>query len=68
MKSITFQIGNAIRKLRQEKEISVKELTGVTGLSASLISQVERGLTTPSIPTLVKISKALGVPLVSFFL
>jgi transcriptional regulator with XRE-family HTH domain len=68
MKNVRFQIGSAIRKLRVEKGIRIKELTGTTGLSASLISQVERGLTTPSIPTLVKISNALGVPLVSLFL
>ena len=46
--------------------MSVKYLTRKTNLSASLISQVERGLITPSIPTLVKISNAVGVPLVSY--
>ena len=68
MKNVRYQIGNAIRKLRIEKGFTVKELTKQTNLSASMISQVERGLTTPSIPTLVKISRAIGVPLVSFFL
>ncbi|MBN2324144.1 MAG: helix-turn-helix transcriptional regulator [Spirochaetes bacterium] len=68
MKYVRSQIGNAIRKMRLDKGLTVKDLTRETNLSASMISQVERGLTTPSIPTLVKISKAIGVPLVSFFL
>ena len=68
MKNVTFQIGRTIRKIRLDKGISVKDITWKTNLSASLISQVERGLITPSIPTLVKISNAVGVPLVSFFL
>ncbi|HEB29780.1 MAG TPA: XRE family transcriptional regulator [Spirochaetes bacterium] len=49
-----------------DKGMSVKYLTRKTNLSASLISQVERGLITPSIPTLVKIFNAVGVPLVSY--
>ncbi|MBA7623719.1 HTH-type transcriptional regulator PuuR [subsurface metagenome] len=68
MKNVTFQIGRTIRKIRLEKGMTVKELTQKINLSASLISQVERGLITPSIPTLVKISNAVGVPLVYFFL
>jgi len=68
MKNSTLQIGKTIRKMRLEKGITAKELAQKTNLSASLISQVERGLITPSIPTLVKISNAVGVPLVSFFL
>jgi transcriptional regulator with XRE-family HTH domain len=68
MKNVRFQIGSTIRKLRLEKGMSIKELTEATKLSSSLISQIERGLTTPSIPTLVKISQAIQVPLVSFFL
>jgi transcriptional regulator with XRE-family HTH domain len=68
MENVRSQIGSAIRKIRSEKGLNVKELSQKTSLSASLISQVERGLITPSIPTLVKISKAVGVPLISFFL
>ncbi len=68
MKNVTFQIGRTIRKIRLEKGMTVKELAQKTNLSASLISQVERGLITPSIPTMVKISNAVGMPLVSFFL
>ncbi|MBE0478174.1 helix-turn-helix domain-containing protein [Candidatus Aerophobetes bacterium] len=68
MKKITSEIGKAIRRIRLEKGMTVKQLAQSTNLSASLISQVERGLITPSIPTLVKVSNAVGVPLVSFFL
>jgi len=62
------KIGEAIRKLRMAKKISIKEIAQKTNLSNSLISQVERNLITPSLPTLVKISKVLEVPIVSFFL
>jgi len=62
------KIGETIRKIRVAKKITIKKMAEKTNLSSSLISQVERNLITPSLPTLVKISKILEIPLVSFFL
>lgn len=47
--------------------MTLVNLAEKTGLSLSFISQVERGLTNPSINSLRKIALSLGIPLSSFF-
>lgn len=47
--------------------MTLHNLAHETGLSLSFISQVERGLTNPSINSLRKMALALGIPVSSFF-
>jgi transcriptional regulator with XRE-family HTH domain len=54
-------IGSRIRDLRGQKALTLQAMSGLTGLSPSMLSLVERGQTSPSIGTLVVISSALGV-------
>ena len=54
-------IGARIRELRLQNEKTLQAMAEMTGLSASLLSLVERGKTSPSIGTLVSVSHALGV-------
>lgn len=54
-------IGSRIRQLRIQRGMTLQTLAEATGLSASLLSLVERGKTSPSIGTLVSVSSALGV-------
>jgi transcriptional regulator with XRE-family HTH domain len=60
-------VGNRIRELRGERGMTLTGLARSTGLSAGLISQVERGLTDPSLETLRRIARVLDVPLFSLF-
>jgi transcriptional regulator with XRE-family HTH domain len=53
-------LGAAIRGLRGERGIRLADLAEQTALSVSFLSQLERGLTNPSLPSLVRISAALG--------
>jgi len=53
--------------VRKAQRMNLTNLAEKTGLSLSFISQVERGLTNPSINSLRKIALALGIPLSSFF-
>ena len=53
-------LGAAIRGLREERAIRLADLAEQTSLSVSFLSQLERGLTNPSLPSLVRISTALG--------
>jgi len=62
-----IEIGSRIRTLRKSKAMTITQLAGVTGLSASLLSQIETGKTSPSIATLRKIAMALETSLVQFF-
>lgn len=61
-------LGERIRKNRLEKAMNLKELAEKTDLTASFLSQVERGLAEPSITSLRKIAEALEVPIFYFLL
>jgi transcriptional regulator with XRE-family HTH domain len=52
-----------IRRLRQERNISQERLAFEAELHRTYISQLERGLKSPSLKTVYKISKVLGTPL-----
>lgn len=60
-------LGGTIRELRQERRLSTVALAKAAGVSTSLISQVERGLTSPSLDALWAIARALDVPIGTFF-
>jgi transcriptional regulator with XRE-family HTH domain len=60
-------VGNRIREMRVERNLTLQALAERTGLSSSMLSLVERGKTSPSIGTLVAISYALGVHMTDLF-
>ncbi|MEC9488896.1 MAG: cupin domain-containing protein [Halanaerobium sp.] len=62
-----MEIGNKLKKLRLDKDLTLQELARKTGLSTSFISQVERELTSPSLSSLKKITDALDVTLAYLF-
>ncbi|MBI2205191.1 MAG: helix-turn-helix transcriptional regulator [Candidatus Rokubacteria bacterium] len=49
------------------RRLSLAQIASVTGLTKSLLSQVERGVAEPSLGSLRKVSLALGLPLSSLF-
>lgn len=57
------QIGERLRDRRHELGLSLRELSGRLGVSASLISQIERGRANPSVSTLYALVGALDVSL-----
>ena len=59
--------GKRIRELRLAQSKSIAALARETGVSKSLISQVERGEVLPSLYTLEKLSISLNVPITEFF-
>jgi transcriptional regulator with XRE-family HTH domain len=59
--------GSIIRRMRKAQNMTLVDLSEKTGLSLSFISQVERGITNPSINSLRNIALALNIPLGSFF-
>jgi transcriptional regulator with XRE-family HTH domain len=60
-------LGDRIRAVRQDRKLTVRQLAGTAGVSPALISQVERGITDPSLDSLRRIAQALSVPLFDFF-
>ena len=65
--SIEEQIGMKIRNLRNQNGLTQEELADRTELTKGFISQLERGLTAPSVSTLLDIVECLGTNLSDFF-
>ena len=60
-------IGDTIRTMRKEKELTLKQMSRRTGLSISLLSQIERAESSPSISSLYKIAVALDSKIQDLF-
>ncbi len=60
---LTVQVvGNEIKRLRKLQGRTLEDLASASGVSAGLLSQVERGQGNPSFNTLVQVAHALGIP------
>ena len=62
-----YSIGEKLRTLRLRKSMGLVELSKHTGLSAALLSKLERGKLFPTLPTLLRIAMVYGVGLDYFF-
>lgn len=62
-----MEVGQKIKRLRLQMDLTLEELASRSELSKGFLSQVERDLTSPSIATLSDIVEALGVDLATFF-
>ncbi|MDH5493055.1 MAG: response regulator, partial [Myxococcales bacterium] len=60
-------IGETIRGLRKERGLTLKQMARRTGLSVSLLSQIERAESSASISSLYKISSSLDVRIRELF-
>ena len=59
--AIAKLLGRRIRRIRQEKGLTLKQIEARVGVSATHISEIERGKTSPTIQALEKIAHALEV-------
>ena len=60
-------IGDQLRAMREEKQLSQGDIEKRTGLLRCYISRVENGHTVPAIETLEKMARALEVPMYRLF-
>src|SRR5215475_8139026 len=60
-------IGRRLAAHRGQRGMRVAELAREVGVTPSLISQIERGMSRPSVSTLFAIAQALDVPVDAFF-
>src|SRR6266852_4978447 len=60
-------IGNRLRALREEKNLSQGDMEKRTGLFRCYISRVENSHTVPAIETLEKMARALEIPMYQLF-
>ncbi len=64
---LNAEIGQRIRDRRQSRSLTLRQLANRTGLSVSLISQIELGKSAASMSTLHKLAAALQVEMTYFF-
>ena len=65
--AVSVDVGQRLKRLREERGVSMRSLARTSGLSANALSMIERGLTSPSVSTLNKLAGAMEVPVTAFF-
>jgi len=65
--TIMFNIGEFIEKKREEKNISIRELSRLSNVSTAVISDIENGKSMPRIELFVKLALAMDIPLSELF-
>ena len=63
-----LQLGNRLSLLRKRKSMTLDELSSKSGVSKSILSQIERDLSNPTVTTISRIAEALDEKLSDFFL
>ncbi|MEW6286136.1 MAG: helix-turn-helix domain-containing protein [Chloroflexota bacterium] len=63
----SFSLGEKLRQLRSERNISQRDLARLAGLSPNAISLIERDETSPSVATLQNLANALNIRMSYFF-
>lgn len=63
----SFSLGERLRQLRGERNISQRELAQLAGLSPNSVSLIERDETSPSVATLQSLATALNIRMSYFF-
>jgi transcriptional regulator with XRE-family HTH domain len=53
---VSIHLGNKLRRLRVENEITIRDLSRKIGLTEAAISQIENNKRTPSISSIIKIA------------
>jgi transcriptional regulator with XRE-family HTH domain len=61
----SIEVGKKIKSVRKRKGLTLQELSGKSGVSATAISAIERDVSSPTVSTLAAIGKALGESLSS---
>jgi transcriptional regulator with XRE-family HTH domain len=58
---VSLRTGRAVKRLREVAGFSLRALAARSGISSSMISDIERGTKSPTVITVVRLAQALGV-------
>lgn len=61
MNDLNFIIANNLKKIRDGRKLSLDKLSEITGVSKSMLGQIERGESNPTVTTLKKITAGLKI-------
>ena len=56
-------VGEMLAKLRKKKKVSYEDIAEQASISVQLVEDIEKGMVSPSIGILKKITKVLDIPL-----
>src|SRR5437867_8924916 len=59
----TAELGNAIRRRREQKSLSLRDLAEETGVSASTLSRIENGTGKPDADNIARLTNWLDMPI-----
>jgi transcriptional regulator with XRE-family HTH domain len=62
-----IDVGGSLRRLREERHLTIRGLAGKSGLAINTLSLIENGKSSPSVSTLQQLALALEVPITAFF-
>lgn len=65
--AVDVAVGQRIRDLRRSRKLSLETIAARTDLSIGFLSQIERGLSSPSLRVLATIADVLGVGIAGLF-
>jgi len=61
MKSEAQKLGDNLKRIRTEKDISQGDIARALEVDKSFVSNIENGKTNPTLATIAKLAKAIGV-------
>ncbi len=61
--ALSGQLGRTVQRLRKAYSLSLSELSEHSGVAKSIISQIERNETNPTLATIWRLAQALDVPI-----
>lgn len=63
MEDILVNLGKELKRIRLSKNLNLKDVADMSGISTGLVSKIENFRTTPSLPVLLKIMQSLEIDL-----
>jgi len=64
MQSESAKLGKNLKRIRTAKGITQGDIVRTLGVSRSFVSNIENGKTNPTLATIAKLAKAVGVSIV----
>ncbi len=61
MKSESKRLGENLKRIREQKGVSQVDISKSLGVSRGFVSNIENGKTNPTLATITKLAKAVGV-------
>ena len=68
LENIGHIVAENLKRLREERKLSLDAVAKCSGVSKSMLGQIERGVTNPTISTLWKIANGLKISFTSLMM